>query len=1159
MGMDLNNLLPQWKVLPASRDTEQRYRLEHTDAFGRTRQARLWVFPFRSSQKAQAEALCRQLELVSGLAGCANILPHEDHWVLRRGDGWDVCVKSRTLPTLREHMNAQLSGQPELIRLSANPALARQQMASFWDRIRLSDDRLRQLALGLCAALIRCREAGLENCTVSQDTVYLSPNGEFLLGDLGFHESRESAANALGQLLCSLLGAAGSTQSPLCGDPRLKYTARYACRKDATLEQLQQMLLHPERVTVPKEPQLFENAALDPAARIRRNASLTMPISMNQDHLVCLRQDGSTLALSSRNHSFVQVSGWKDVQSVATGITHTLGLLKNGRVVAVGSNGNRQCSVTTWQGIIQICASDYASVGLRADGRVVTTRSSHGAYLNWEGNWRDIQAVAAGNAFVAGLRKDGTVCISEEQNKELIGKACASWKDIAAIAANKRSLAGLTKDGTILTAGNTVTYNSADWTDLVAISIGDTHMAGLKADGTVIAAGSNQLGQCNVSGWKNIAAISAGPRNTLALCTDGSLKITGWQEFRQENLQSFTDIRLPEPVALPPSYRPDPQRVSPEELEARIRSRLGMTSTAAVSSGDDQVFVLEDGTAGVAYQNSIFTYAYCWTNLQSAAAGDSHTVGLLTNGTVVCAGNNESGQADVNGWTDIIQIAAGSSHTVGLCKDGTVVATGKNSAGQCAVNTWQNITAIAAGRDFTMGLKADGTVVVAGENAMWQYNTQKWSGIAAIAAGTAYKVGLKFNGTLVTEGLEPADAEAVSQWSDILSVAVGNSHIAALKANGTVVAAGSNYFGQCDVFEWENVCAIFAGGQNTLALHSSGSLSIAGSCRDRQAEISEQFRVRQPQKPILKAFSPESPSSPSAKRDVAGLISLYPNHPVLLIQKNGTISSLHNGTLTPDLHKWKSVKAVSQGQDHIVGLQANGRVVAIGRDNYGQCDVKAWRDIVQICTGDRHTVGLREDGTVLATGAVSNRQCDVSGWKNITAIAATGSCTAGLCADGSVVRTDYPNQKFQAPNNRRITAITFAGEDLVCLLSDSRLHLFADRLFDRQLLPDWMGLVAIAGGQEHLIGLTNSGRVLAFGSNSHGQCYVKKWTNVDAIFAGGSTTAALTKDGNLLLAGEDCPNATAGSWQSILHQLNIGLPDATAEQVRRKSFFDYFK
>jgi alpha-tubulin suppressor-like RCC1 family protein len=43
-------------------------------------------------------------------------------------------------------------------------------------------------------------------------------------------------------------------------------------------------------------------------------------------------------------------------------------------------------------------------------------------------------------------------------------------------------------------------------------------------------------------------------------------------------------------------------------------------------------------------------------------------------------------------------------------------------------------------------------------------------------------------------------------------------------------------------------------------------------------------------------------------------------------------------------------------------------VVAVGNNDYGQCNVANWTDIIQIATGIYHTVGLKSDGTVVAAG-----------------------------------------------------------------------------------------------------------------------------------------------------------------------------------------------
>ena len=72
----------------------------------------------------------------------------------------------------------------------------------------------------------------------------------------------------------------------------------------------------------------------------------------------------------------------------------------------------------------------------------------------------------------------------------------------------------------------------------------------------------------------------------------------------------------------------------------------------------------------------------------AANTGNSHTVGLQSDGTVVAVGWNKHGQCNVGDWCDIVAVAAGCAHTLGIKSDGTVVAVGDNEYGQCNVSSW---------------------------------------------------------------------------------------------------------------------------------------------------------------------------------------------------------------------------------------------------------------------------------------------------------------------------------------------------------------------------------------------------------------------------------------------------------------------------------------
>jgi len=68
--------------------------------------------------------------------------------------------------------------------------------------------------------------------------------------------------------------------------------------------------------------------------------------------------------------------------------------------------------------------------------------------------------------------------------------------------------------------------------------------------------------------------------------------------------------------------------------------------------------------------------------------------------------------------------------------------------------------------------------------------------------------------------------------------------------------------------------------------------------------------------------------------------------------------------------------------EHTVGLKSDGTVVAVGNNNYGQCNAGSWTDIIQIAAGFCHTVGVKSDGTVVVVGLNVWGQCDVNNWNS---------------------------------------------------------------------------------------------------------------------------------------------------------------------------------
>jgi len=171
----------------------------------------------------------------------------------------------------------------------------------------------------------------------------------------------------------------------------------------------------------------------------------------------------------------------------------------------------------------------------------------------------------------------------------------------------------------------------------------------------------------------------------------------------------------------------------------------------------------------------------------------------------------------------------------------------------------------------------------------------------------------------------------------------------------------------------------------------------------------------------------------------------------------GTIDNVNAAITKITMNDNYSIKAnfaeqyeLAAGDWHTVGLKADGTVVAVGWNAFGQCNVGGWKEVLQIATGAWHTVGFQSDGTTVAVGCNISGQCEVGNWTDIVQVAAGDGHTVGLKADGTVV---------VAGNN------TYGECDV----------------------GDWTNIIQVAAGGLHTVGLKSNGTVVAEGSNTYGQ------------------------------------------------------------------------
>ncbi len=272
------------------------------------------------------------------------------------------------------------------------------------------------------------------------------------------------------------------------------------------------------------------------------------------------------------------------------------------------------------------------------------------------------------------------------------------------------------------------------------------------------------------------------------------------------------------------------------------------TTTTALAWGDNSAGEFCNGTLTA---SEVPTSVPGLSGVHAIAEGGRHVLSLLSNGTVQACGDDTFGQlgngiasangtsetfAAVPGLTNVTAVAAGEEHSLALLSNGTVVAWGDGDEGQLgngsmagsavpvAVKGLTGVTAIAAGSLFSLALLKNGTVMAWGDNRFGalgngtEVNSDVpvavtgLSGVTAIAGGGFFALALLSNGTVMSWGDNESDQlgdgqdvstqpestvpVAVADITDVKAISAGTSHAVALLQNGTVMVWGDNSFFQ---------------------------------------------------------------------------------------------------------------------------------------------------------------------------------------------------------------------------------------------------------------------------------------------------------------------------------------------------------------------------
>lgn len=213
-----------------------------------------------------------------------------------------------------------------------------------------------------------------------------------------------------------------------------------------------------------------------------------------------------------------------------------------------------------------------------------------------------------------------------------------------------------------------------------------------------------------------------------------------------------------------------------------------------------------------------FTGPLAGKTILRLSTGRTHTLAVCTDGSVLAWGRNSQGQLGNNSTFDstvpvvvntaqgisalydkkVVAVAAGDTHSLALCSDGTLVAWGNNGDGQLGNNNTPNdssvpvlvnrtsgvsalfnkdVVSISAGDNFSLALTADGLMASWGENLHGQ-----------LGNGTTADKAVPFAVSRTSGALYPSRT--------VVAISAGGEHSLAIRSDGVVVGWGYNNNGE---------------------------------------------------------------------------------------------------------------------------------------------------------------------------------------------------------------------------------------------------------------------------------------------------------------------------------------------------------------------------
>ncbi len=846
-------------------------------------------------------------------------------------------------------------------------------------------------------------------------------------------------------------------------------------------------------------------------------------LSCGRDHIVALLEDGSVRFTGRCTVERDQTDVISCARRVAVGARHMAVLLSNGRTTVIGDNRYGQCNTVDWPSVTDVVCGNTFTAGLTELGQVVIvggTRTIRYIVRQWT-NVAGIFTDFAGKALYA-ITAEGKLCSTARLPRQV-----QEWKNLVFVSGNDKQIWAVTATGQLLSTDSAISHMNAS-KYYISCAVSDTHVIALSRDGQVISVGGNDFGQCNTARF-------------------GTL-FTGFEEFSADRQAKIARMESDERVY---------QVRLIEALRYRKHIVCGERLTACINA-DGHVLTSVD-----------LPESRQWSQVRDIACGNAHLLARHESGRVSAAGNDVDGCTAVSEWQNVKSIAARKYHSIGLREDGAVLFCGRNDKGQGDVGEWQNIRQIYASDDYTVGVTYDGNVLIAGtppfDPALID---DRWKNPIDVVAAQTHLVCLYANGLVNCTAYMPDGDKAVSptsEWKNVRSISAGRNFTVGLCYGGRVLSAGKNHYGQCNTADWKQVIDIGCGNDCVVALTADGRILATGHQRTESDTDCPHSPETNRWKDIIAfrcgpdhtvamtrsgqilscGLDEDKQCSATAHftlfRDARQLYGYgqYGRQLEMEIQANRSSSESASEVEPQERRFADRVEAAhvlrgsfAVGMAHSLCLNHEGRILAEGANDCGQCDIASFRSALWVAAGPYRSAAILTDGHIVFAGRNSDGQGDTRvlngelkaagaeadyAWKRVSC---GYSHTAALRSDGRVFAIGAnPDGRCDTRQWRDITDVSCGIRHTVARKSNGTCAATGDNHYGQCDVSRWKNVVMVAAGEFHTVALTADRRVLAAGDNRRGQCEVDDLRDVIAIACLPEATLCVGADGRVTVRG----------------------------------------